>query len=103
MLFQISPTELEEVILKCPGVEAVCVLGIPIELNELIGALIVKVKGSLLTEKEIYDFVASQVIDYKNLRGGIYFVDKLPMTLTGKLLRRKAREIAIEFYSRVKQ
>ena len=85
-------------IFKCPGVANVYVVGIPIEVNELVAALIVRSKDSNVTEKEIYDFVASRVMDYKNLRGGIYFVNELPTTLAGKPLRRVARDIAIKFY-----
>lgn len=36
--------------------------------------------------------------DYKRLRGGVYFVDELPLTPSGKIIRRRVREIAIEMY-----
>ena len=37
--------------------------------------------------------------DYCKLRGGVYFVDSLPLTPSGKMLRRKVKEIAIELYN----
>lgn len=37
--------------------------------------------------------------DYKQLRGGVYFVDCLPMTPSGKIIRRKVKEMAIEMYN----
>lgn len=36
--------------------------------------------------------------DAKQLRGGVYFVDSLPVTPSGKVLRRKVKEIAVEYY-----
>lgn len=37
--------------------------------------------------------------DYKRLRGGVYFVDSFPSTLSGKLLRREIRQTAIKLYN----
>lgn len=37
--------------------------------------------------------------DYYKLRGGVYFVESLPTTPSGKLLRREVKEIAIELYN----
>lgn len=33
--------------------------------------------------------------DHYKLRGGVYFVDALPMTASGKILRRQVREMLI--------
>lgn len=35
---------------------------------------------------------------YKCLDGGIYFVDELPMTASGKVIRSKVKEMAQQFY-----
>lgn len=40
--------------------------------------------------------------DHYKLRGGVYFVDSLPTTLSGKVLRRKVKETAIELYKEYK-
>lgn len=40
--------------------------------------------------------------DHCKLRGGVYFVDALETTPSGKVLRRKAREYAIEMYNKYK-
>lgn len=37
-------------------------------------------------------------VDYKRLRGGVYFVSELPLTPSGKVMRRKVKEIAIEMH-----
>lgn len=38
--------------------------------------------------------------DYKKLRGGVYFVDALPLTPSGKVIRRLVKEIAIKLYNK---
>lgn len=46
----------------------------------------------------VYFIFADQFADYKRLRGGVYFVDSMPLTASGKVLRRRVKEMAIEFY-----
>lgn len=41
--------------------------------------------------------------DYKRLRGGVYFVDSLPLTPSGKILRRCVKEIAIEMFNEISE
>ncbi|XP_053699079.1 uncharacterized protein LOC128746054 [Sabethes cyaneus] len=97
--YQISPTEIENVILQVPGVISACVTGIPVPGNDLPVALVIKSPESAVTENDIVDAVASNMIDFKHLRGGVHFVTAFPMTPSGKILRRKCRDIAIEFYN----
>lgn len=50
----------------------------------------------------IYCFanVLDHFADYKRLRGGVYFIQtKLPLTASGKVLRRCVKEMAIEMYN----
>nr|XP_029710358.1 probable 4-coumarate--CoA ligase 1 [Aedes albopictus] len=97
MNFQISPSDLEDIVLKIRGVAQVCVAGIPTEdrSSELATAMIVKQPGSSLSAQEVEDTVNGQVSDYKKLRGGVFFVDQLPMTPAGKVLRRSVRDMII--------
>lgn len=44
-------------------------------------------------------FYLDHFADYCKLRGGVYFVDELPLTPSGKMLRRKVKEIAIQQYN----
>lgn len=37
------------------------------------------------------DFVKGQVADYKRLRGGVRFLDAIPKSASGKILRRELR------------
>lgn len=43
---------------------------------------------------ELADWVAGQVAPHKKLRGGIQFVEKIPKSPSGKVLRRLVREEA---------
>ena len=36
-------------------------------------------------EKDISDWLASRVVHYKQLRGGVVFVEKIPKTASGKV------------------
>lgn len=98
--YQISPSELEEVISKNLGVSAVAVVGIPDEIaTDLPAAVIVRVKNSTVTEEEIFNLVARDLSDFKKLRGGVYFVDELPKTASGKMQRNKVKELVIKLYN----
>lgn len=103
MNFQISPSEIENTILKHPGVKQVCVVGVPdVVCADLPAALVVPNRtgdGVDITEADVHDVVKSKLSDMKQLRGGVYFVDAIPMTPSGKLLRRLAREIVVNLYN----
>jgi 4-coumarate--CoA ligase len=100
---QISPPELEAVLLEHPKVSDAGVCGIIDQKtdNEVPAAVIIlsadvseaQMKNIL---EEIEQFVNERVSPYKKLRGGIYCVETLPKGSTGKLLR---REIPAQIYS----
>jgi 4-coumarate--CoA ligase len=68
-------------------------------------AVIVRKNGfEDLTEHEIQSKVAEKFPFYKHLYGGVYFVNDIPTTPNGKVLRRIVREIAMtKFHERYKQ
>nr|CAH0113094.1 unnamed protein product [Daphnia galeata] len=91
---QVSPTELEKILLSHPQVQDAAVAPIPDETaGELPRAYIIKRPGSTLTENEIAKFVADQVSAHKRLRGGVIFVDSIPKTATGKIMRRQLKSV----------
>ncbi|XP_029713865.2 luciferin 4-monooxygenase [Aedes albopictus] len=92
--FQVAPAELEAVLLKHPKVKDAAVIGVPDErVGELATAFIVKEHGDEVNEDEIKAFVAQHVSQQKQLHGGVRFIDKVPKTATGKILRRKLRDL----------
>ncbi|XP_065074848.1 probable 4-coumarate--CoA ligase 1 [Ochlerotatus camptorhynchus] len=92
--FPISPTEIECVIQQMPGVAAACVVGIPGEPNDLATALVVRREDCSggLDAAELVRRTNESLPDYKHLRGGVYFAEELPLTPSGKVLRRMVRE-----------
>lgn len=100
MNYQISPSEIEDIILNVEGVTNVCVVGIPDPIKmELPAAVVVKKSvGPKITAEKIKDLIKDTCSDFKQLRGGVYFVDSLPMTPSGKVLRRKVKDFATELY-----
>lgn len=95
----VSPTEIEGVILELTDVVDVCVCGIPHLINmNLPAAMVIKTKSSSLKEDEIIKHVKGKLPDFKHLTGGVYFVDELPRTPSGKIMRRVARFDAEKLY-----
>ncbi|XP_033216638.1 luciferin 4-monooxygenase-like isoform X2 [Belonocnema kinseyi] len=94
--FQVPPVELEAVLLTNPHVRDAAVVGLPDErAGELPFAFIVKQPNSNLTKQEITDFVNARVSIQKHLRGGVQFVKEIPKTASGKIVRRKLRELLL--------
>lgn len=49
-------------------------------------------KPSPAVANELIDYVSSKVVQYKKLRGGIRFIDAVPKSPSGKLLRRVIKD-----------
>ena len=49
---------------------------------------------SEISEKEVKKWIADRLAPYKQLRGGVVFVDEIPKNAIGKFLRRELRERA---------
>ena len=91
--FQVPPAELEDLLMSHTDVLDVGVIGIPDERSgEIPFAFIVKKPDSNLNEKQIHEFVNERVVEYKRLSGGIRFVESIPKTASGKILRRNLRK-----------
>ncbi|KAH8892298.1 acetyl-CoA synthetase-like protein [Thozetella sp. PMI_491] len=94
--FQVSPLELEEILVQHTLVDEAAVCGVWNETGttELARAYIVLKNPSndrWKAASEISQYVSDRVAHYKQLRGGIVFVDSLPKNPTGKVLRRVLR------------
>lgn len=89
---QVSPTELENIIMQIVGVADVAVVGVPDTLSgEVPKAFIVKKPGVELSEKDVSSYVEPKVAPYKKLAGGVKFLDSIPRNPAGKVLRNELK------------
>ncbi|XP_044749927.1 4-coumarate--CoA ligase-like [Coccinella septempunctata] len=89
---QVSPTELENLLLEIPDISDAAVVGIPDALaDEIPRAFIVKKEGSELTDKDVLKYVNARVVHYKKLAGGVVFLDVIPRNPSGKILRNELK------------
>ncbi len=90
--FQVPPAELEALLITHPEVNDVAVIGIPDEsAGELPKAFIVRSPGSEVTAEDLQAFVAEHVASYKHIRL-VEFIDEIPKSASGKILRRLLRD-----------
>ncbi|MDO8981482.1 MAG: acyl-CoA synthetase [Afipia sp.] len=94
--YRIGPAEIEHTLMKHPAVAMSAVVGIPDPIRtEAIKAWIVLRPGFAASDtlaKEIQEFVKVQLAAHEYPRH-IQFADTLPMTATGKVLRRELRTL----------
>jgi acetyl-CoA synthetase len=94
--YRIGPSEIEDTLLKHPAVAMSAVVGIPDPVRtESIKAWIVLRQGFAPTDalaREIQDFVKVKLAAHEYPRF-VQFTDTLPMTATGKVLRRELRAL----------
>ncbi len=89
--FNVSPNEIEDVISTLPGVVQVGVIGIKDEkMGEAPAAFVVRSDDSV-TEETILAVCRENLTNYKTPRL-VKFVDEVPVTLSGKVLRRQLRD-----------
>ncbi|XP_026731412.1 4-coumarate--CoA ligase 1-like [Trichoplusia ni] len=92
--YKVAPLELETILQLHPGVREAGVVGKPAGVyGEEPTAFVVKQPGVEVTEKELIDYVATEVPPYMQLRGGVKFIQELPRNPRGKLMRQRLREM----------
>lgn len=93
--FNVYPNEIEDVIASCDGVLEVGVIGMPDPRStEKVVAYVVSNNESL-TEEKVITHCQQSLTNYK-IPKEVYFIDELPKSNVGKILRRKIKEAHIE-------
>jgi long-chain acyl-CoA synthetase len=89
--FGIAPAEVEALLFEHPGVADVAVIGKPdVEAGEVPKAFVVR-KDPALTAEALLAWAAGRLAAYKALHE-VAFVDAIPKTASGKILRRVLKE-----------
>jgi acyl-CoA synthetase (AMP-forming)/AMP-acid ligase II len=88
--FQVAPAELEALLVQHPCVADAAVIPVPDEEAGEIPKAFLVLRGEV-SEDDIKAFVADKVATYKQVRA-IEFVDEIPKSQSGKILRRVLRD-----------
>jgi long-chain acyl-CoA synthetase len=91
--FNVYPREVEEALVSHPAVAECAVIGLPDDrTGEAIRALVVRAEGSDATEDDLLEHCRERLARFK-LPREIRFVDALPKHVTGKVLRRRLKDV----------
>jgi len=92
--FNVYPREIEEVLMTHDAVSLAAVVGVPDESHgEEVKAYIILEPTATVTESDLVAWCKQQMASYKYPRT-IEFVPSLPMTATGKILKRELGAVA---------
>jgi long-chain acyl-CoA synthetase len=94
--FNIYPRDIDEVLYEHPKIQEACAVGIPDAYRgETVKAFVVVKPGKTLTEGEVIAHCKEKLTAYK-VPKLVEFMDELPKSTVGKVLRRKLREMDME-------
>ena len=87
-----APAELEALLLTHPSVADAAVVPLPDEeAGEIPKAFVVLKPGEDVSAEDLMAFVADHVATYKQIQD-VEFIDEIPKSLSGKILRRVLRD-----------
>ena len=94
--YNIYPKEIDEVLFGHPKILEACAVGVPDEYRgETVKAFIVVRPGETLTAEEVIEYCRERLALYKVPRR-IAFMDALPKSAVGKILRRELRALDVK-------
>ena len=92
--FNVYPNEVEAVVATCLGVAECACVGVPDEkTGEAVRLFVVKAANATLTDAQIVAHCKLELASYKIPRQ-VRFLDALPKSAVGKILRKDLRAIA---------
>jgi len=91
--FNVYPRDIDEVLYENPKVQEACAIGVADPYRgETVKVFIVVKPGETLAEEEVIDYCRGKLAPYK-VPKMVEFMDDLPKSAIGKVLRRKLREM----------
>lgn len=103
---QVAPAELEAVLTSHSAISDAAVIGVwdHVRQTEVPRAYVVRrltenspsKQKPLVPAEEISDYVKGKLSTHKHLRGGVYFLNAIPKSASGKILRKELRQSAHE-------
>ncbi len=89
---KVFPSEVEDILETHPLVVRACVIGVPDEKwGHAVRAVLQLKEGASATEEEILEWTRDQMVGFKRPKS-VIFVDDLPMTPVGKVMRKAVTE-----------
>ena len=90
--YNVYPNEIDDILFSHPKILEACTVGVPDEYRgETVKSYIVTRPGETLTEGDIKSFCREKLAAYKVPRL-IEFIDELPKSTVGKILRKDLRD-----------
>ncbi|MEJ2587315.1 MAG: hypothetical protein P8165_06955 [Deltaproteobacteria bacterium] len=94
--YNIYPRDIDEVLFEHPKIREACAVGVPDAYRgETVKAFVVPETGETLTDEDIKAWCKEKLAAYK-VPKQVEFMDELPKSPIGKVLRRKLREMEME-------
>jgi long-chain acyl-CoA synthetase len=91
--YNIYPVELDDVLMGHPKIMEACTIGLPDEYRgETVKAFVVVKEGQELTQEDVVTYCKENLAAYK-VPKIIEFIEELPKSAVGKILRRKLKEM----------
>jgi long-chain acyl-CoA synthetase len=94
--FNIYPRDIDEVLFEHPKIREACTIGVPDAYRgETVKAFVVPETGETITQDEVRAWCKEKLASYK-VPKQVEFMDELPKSAIGKVLRRKLKEMEME-------
>ncbi len=89
--YKVFPNDVEDILVKMPGIQECAVIGVPHrKLGEIVKAFVVR-SNHHITEADVLQYCKENLTSYKRPRK-VVFINELPKTNVGKILRRALRD-----------
>lgn len=99
----ISPREIEEFLIRMPGIKDAQVIGVPSKkYGEEVGVFIIRYEHTDMLPEDVRDYCRGQISRYKIPRY-VWFVDEYPLTASGKIQKYKLVKKATELVAQGKK